>query len=114
MSTELIWYDPKWQKRAHDWIRSEAERNQIHLIGEIEQPHARVWSTVMRVPTNAGMIFFKATAAETIYEIALTQLIADIQPDVMPELIAVDTARGWMLMRDGGDQLRASIRPYRM
>lgn len=111
MSTELIWYDPKWQKRAHDWIRSEAERNQIHLIGEIEQPHARVWSTVMRVPTNAGMIFFKATAAETIYEIALTQLIADIQPDVMPELIAVDTARGWMLMRDGGDQLRASIRP---
>ena len=29
----------------------------------------------------------------------------------MPELVAVDTARGWMLMRDGGEQLRASIRP---
>lgn len=111
MSTQLVWHDPEWQKQAHDWIRSEAARNQIQLVGEIEQPHALVWSTVMRVPTNAGMIFFKATASETIYEIALTQLLANLQPDVMPDLIAVDTARGWMLMRDGGEQLRASIRP---
>ena len=111
MSTQLIWHNPEWQKQAHDWIRSEAARNQIQLVGEIEQPHARAWSTVMRVPTNAGIIFFKATAAETIYEIAVTQLLANLQPDVMPELIAVDTARGWMLMRDGGEQLRASIRP---
>jgi aminoglycoside/choline kinase family phosphotransferase len=29
----------------------------------------------------------------------------------MPELIAVDTTRGWMLMRDGGGQLRGVIRP---
>jgi hypothetical protein len=29
----------------------------------------------------------------------------------MPELVAVDVARGWMLMRDGGEQLRESIRP---
>jgi aminoglycoside/choline kinase family phosphotransferase len=28
----------------------------------------------------------------------------------MPELVAVDSARGWMLMRDGGKQLRLSIR----
>ena len=51
------------------------------------------------------MIFFKATADETIYEIALTQLLTNLQPDVMPDLIAVDTVRGWMLMRDGGEQL---------
>jgi aminoglycoside/choline kinase family phosphotransferase len=65
----------------------------------------------MRVPTNEGTIFFKATAGETIYEIALTQKLVEWLPDCMPELIAVDTARGWMLMRDGGEQLRASIRP---
>jgi hypothetical protein len=29
----------------------------------------------------------------------------------MPELVAVDTTRGWMLMRDGGTRLRDSIRP---
>lgn len=111
MSTQLIWHNPEWQKQAHDWIRSEAARNQLQLAGEIEQPHARAWSTVMRAPTNTGMIFFKATAAETIYEIALTQLLTNLQPDVMPDLIAADTARGWMLMRDGGEQLRGFIRP---
>jgi aminoglycoside/choline kinase family phosphotransferase len=57
------------------------------------------------------MLFFKATAGETIFEIALTEKLAGWFPDCMPELIAVDTERGWMLMRDGGEQLRASIRP---
>jgi len=80
-------------------------------MGETEQPHAYHWSTVMRVPSSEGMLFFKATADETIHEIALTEKLAAWFPDCMPDLVAVDTARGWMLMRDGGEQLRASIRP---
>jgi aminoglycoside/choline kinase family phosphotransferase len=107
----LRWHDPQWQKSAHDWIRAQAERNAIQLTGEIEQPHAYAWSTVMRVPSNEGTLFFKATAGETIHEIALTKMMAGWFPDCLPDLVAVDTARGWMLMRDGGEQLRASIRP---
>ncbi|MEW5941307.1 MAG: hypothetical protein AB1750_16710 [Chloroflexota bacterium] len=73
---QLHWYDPAWQKQAHDWIRAEANRNSIQLTGEIEQPHAYAWSTVMRVPSSEGTLFFKATASETIYEIALTERMA--------------------------------------
>ena len=108
---QLLWKDLEWQKQAHDWIRSEVQRTSIQITGEIEQPHILHWSTVMRVPSDQGLVFFKATAGETIYEIALTQKLAQWFPDNMPELISVDTARGWMLMRDGGEQLRASIRP---
>lgn len=108
---QLLWQSHDWQKQAHDWIRSEAERNSIEIMGEIEQPHMYPWSTVMRIPTSDGTLFFKATAAETVYESALTEKLADWLPDCMPELIAVDTMRGWMLMRDGGEQLRGSIRP---
>jgi aminoglycoside/choline kinase family phosphotransferase len=113
MSTEarLRWYDPDWQKQAHEWIRAEASRHSISLTGEIEQPHAYAWSTVMRVPSSEGTLFFKATAPETVHEAALTQKLAGWYPDCMPELIAVDIRRGWMLMRDGGEPLRASIRP---
>ena len=107
----LKWEDPNWQKQAHEWIRTQAERQSIQITGEIEQPHMVPWSTVMRIPTNEGTIFFKATAMETVYESALTEKLAGWFPDCMPELIAVDTTRGWMLMRDGGEQLRASIRP---
>jgi len=108
---QLRWHDPNWQKQAHAWIRAEAERNSIQLTGEIEQNHAYAWSTVMRVPSSAGTLFFKATAPETIYEIALTERMAGWFPDCMPDLVAVDATHGWMLMRDGGEQLRASIRP---
>jgi len=111
MPDHPVWQNPDWQKQAHDWIRTETERNSIRIIGEIEQPHIRHWSTVMKVSTNEGMLYFKATAGETIYEIALTEKLAGWFPEDMPELIAVDTVRGWMLMRDSGEQLRASIRP---
>jgi aminoglycoside/choline kinase family phosphotransferase len=108
---QLCWHDPAWQKQAHAWIRTIAKQNSIQLTGEIEQNHAYAWSMVMRVPSNAGTLFFKATAPETIYEIALTKKMAVWFPDCMPDLVATDISRGWMLMRDGGEQLRASIRP---
>lgn len=113
MSTQpqFIWHDPNWRKQAHDWIRSKAEQNSIQLTREIEQPHIYPWSTVLHIPSNVGTLFFKATAGETVYEAALTQKLAEWYRDDMPDLIAVDTARGWMLMHDGGEQLRASIRP---
>lgn len=109
--SELIWKNPNWLKQATDWIHAETERQSIHITDAIEQPHMYPWSTVLRVPTNEGTLFFKATAFETVHEAALTQALVDWFPDCMPELLAVDIARGWMLMRDGGQQLRAFIRP---
>lgn len=113
MSSEhkLPWHDPNWMKLAHEWIQAETARHSIRVTGEIEQPHLYPWSTVLHVPTDEGKLFFKATAPETIYEVPLTKMLADLYPDCMPGLVAVDTGRGWMLMRDGGEQLRQSIRP---
>jgi hypothetical protein len=109
--SQLIWQDPDWRKQVTDWISAQTERHSIRVTGEIEQPHMYAWSTVLHVPTDQGTLFFKATAPETIHEAALTQALANWLPDCMPDLVAVDAGRGWMLMRDGGEQLRASIRP---
>jgi hypothetical protein len=108
---KLPWHDPNWMKLAHEWIRFETARRAIQITGEVEQPHLYPWSTVLHVPTGEGKLYFKATAPETIYEVPLTKMLADWYPDCMPELVAVDSERGWMLMRDGGEQLRLSIRP---
>ena len=110
-TSQLIWQDPAWRGQVTDWIQAETQRHSIRITGEIEQPHMYAWSTVLHIPTNQGKLFFKATAPETIYEAALTQALANWFPDCMPELVAVEAGRGWMLMRDGGEQLRASIRP---
>src|SRR5215208_4082491 len=109
--SQLIWRDPDWRKQVNDWIDVETKRHSIQITGEIEQPHMYAWSTVLHVPTDQGTLFFKATAPETIYEAALTQALSNWYPDCMPAFVSVDAGRGWMLMRDGGEQLRASIRP---
>lgn len=108
---KLIWEDPGWRKTADEWIHAQTVKHNIQITGPVEQPHIHPWSTVMHVPTNQGTLFFKATAAETVYEAALTQKLAGWYADRMPEFVAVDTARGWMLMRDGGERLRTFIRP---
>ncbi len=100
-------------KQVQAWIHSEAARRSIQITGEIEQPHLYPWSTVLIVPTAQGRLFFKATAPETIYEVALTEKLAGWIPDCMPELVAAEPLRGWMLIRDSGEQLRQLIRPAR-
>jgi hypothetical protein len=101
---ELPWTSPEWLSEATAWIREHAD-----VAGDIEQPHVRPWSTVLRVPTTEGDLYFKAVSAVHRYEAALTWLLAEKQPDRVAEVVAVDAERGWMLMRDGGTRLRELI-----
>jgi aminoglycoside phosphotransferase (APT) family kinase protein len=106
----LLWHQPDWQSEAQSWIRSELDNNDLQLAGEIEQPHIRPWSTVMTVPTNAGMLYFKASSSIFAHETALTDYLARFRPENSPDLLAVDLKRHWMLMRDAGTPLRQFIR----
>jgi hypothetical protein len=109
-NTSFPWEEPAWQSEAQTWIRSALEKNRLQLTGEIEQSHIRSWSTVMTVPTDDGMLFFKASASIFAQEAALTDYLSKLRPEIMPELLAVDIPRHWMLMRDAGAPLRQFIR----
>jgi hypothetical protein len=106
----FLWQQPDWQAEAKAWIHSALEKNHLQLIGDIEQPHIRPWSTVMTVPTNAGTLYFKASASLFAHETALTDYLARFRPEIVPALVAVDTKRHWMLMRDAGTPLRQFVR----
>lgn len=110
MSDQPLWQQPDWQGEAHAWIRSALDKNNLQLTGEIEQPHIRQWSTVMTVPANNGILYFKASASIFAHETALTDYLARFRPEIFPELLATDTRRHWMLMRDAGTPLRHFIR----
>jgi hypothetical protein len=100
------WTNEDWRREADSWIADRVEAAGESLTGEIEQPHVRHWSTVLRVPTSAGDLWFKAVAPVHAFEPALTARLAGARPDLIPELVAVDVDRSWMLMRDGGTRLR--------
>lgn len=95
------WRDPSFLASAHEWVRSH-----VTVTEAIEQTHVQWWSTVLRVPTSEAPVWFKAVADGAGYEPRLTELLAGLKPHDVPALIAIDTERGWMLMRDGGVRLR--------
>jgi hypothetical protein len=102
----LLWTEPDWLESVHDWIRSQLERLGLGPAGEIEQPHVRPWSTVLRVPTDDGDVWFKANMPTQAFEVAVVETLAARRPDLVPTLLATDLERGWMLQGDGGTRLR--------
>jgi len=104
LTERLPWVQPDWLAEARAWIDEH-----VAVTGEVEQPHVRWWSTVLRVPTRDGDLWFKAAAPVHAFEAGLLSLLERVRPGSVPALIAADAARGWVLMRDGGTRLRELV-----
>ena len=103
-TAQLPWERPDWLAPATAWIRE-----RVDVTGEIDQFHVRWWSTVLRVPTADGDLFFKAVAPVHRFEAGLTARLFELQPRRVTEVVAVDAERGWFLMRDAGTRLRELV-----
>jgi hypothetical protein len=102
----MPWRRRAWRARAIRWAeRRLAERN-IHLTGKPDQFHVRTWSTVIRLPTDRGTVFFKAVCPPLRFEAGLTAALAKWAPDDVGVPPAVDPQRGWLLLEDSGERLR--------
>ena len=95
------WLASEWREEADGWIAAHVE-----VTGEIDQFKAEAWSTVMRVPTADGTVYFKANAPEHLYEVPLLDVLTARVPTCVPEVIATDDERGWLLLADAGRRLR--------
>jgi hypothetical protein len=107
------WTDELWLAAAHEWIHQRVEELGTTVTRPIEQPHVRPWATAMRVPTDAGPVWFKANAPVLAHEAAVVSVVASRRPDCVPELLAADLKRGWMLMGHGGLRLREIVEQER-
>lgn len=107
------WDRPGWLAEAQAWITTVVEARGLTITGSLEQPHVRPWSTVLYVPTSVGPHYFKAVAPALAHEPALTEMLGHWQPGRTVQPLAVDRERGWMLLPDGGVQLREVMRQVR-
>jgi hypothetical protein len=103
------WEDPDWLAGAMAWIDDRLAASGRRRSGEPDQMHVRPWATVIGIPTDAGMAFFKANTSALKHEALATLLLSQRVPERVPPLIADDTDLGWMLMEDGGRRLREVI-----
>jgi hypothetical protein len=99
------WADPQWQEHALGWVATELARHGRRITGPVE-PRVRPWSLVWKVPTDAGVVWFKANNLGTRHEAALLEALARLAPGRLLDPVAVDAGRGWSLLPDGGPTLR--------
>ncbi|HEY7342146.1 MAG TPA: phosphotransferase [Ktedonobacterales bacterium] len=107
------WERNGWFAEAAAWIEQQLAGLGWHRIGPYVQLHARGWSSVLRLPTTGGNVYFKAVTQPFAFEPPLTALLAELLPAESPRVLAVDRARRWLLMGDAGDPIRAQIRETR-
>jgi Phosphotransferase enzyme family len=78
----------------------------VEVTGEIVQPHVRPWSTVLRVPTPDGPVWFKAAREAFAFEPAVLDVLRPLAPDVLPVVLAARPEAGWLLLADAGVRAR--------
>lgn len=78
----------------------------MRLTGAIEQPRIRFWSTLLTVPTDQGLLWFKENSPGQSFEAALLAELGRLVPDHVVVPLAVNTERGWLLSPDHGETLR--------
>jgi Phosphotransferase enzyme family len=82
---------------AEDWIREH-----LRPAGPVETFRERPWSTVLRVPLSEGCAWLKACAPVQAFEPELTAQLFARWPDRVPEVLAHDAKRAWLLLADAG------------
>jgi len=86
---------------AEQWIRAH-----VRPAGAVETAHEQPWATVLRVPLAGGAAWFKACGPVQAFEPRLTAELFARWPDRVPEVLAHDEDRGWLLLADAGTPVR--------
>lgn len=101
-----VWRNPEWRARAIRWADLRLAERGTRVTGKPDQFHVRPWSTVIRLPTERGLVFFKATSRAQRHEAAVTERLARWRPHDVSVVLAAEPRRGWLLLEDAGERLR--------
>lgn len=96
------WSRAGWFSTAAAWIGQEMERLEIQATGPVEQVRAWARSCTLRAPTSQGWLYFKAVPPHFASEPIITRILEQRHPGSIPQVLAMDVDKGWMLMRDFG------------
>lgn len=94
------WYTPGWHAEATAWAVAALERAGLPPTGPAVQLRSWQRSAILRLPTAEGPAYFKAVPPVFGHEPALTAALAAADPARFASPIAVEPARGWLLMRE--------------
>lgn len=102
-----LWEQPGWFRPSEVWINAQLTHLGTPSTGPVEQVKHSFLSCVLRAPTTAGWVYFKASNGSSLMvnEAVLTQALARRFPWALPQTLAIDPARDWMLLVDFGREI---------
>ncbi|HEX6935184.1 MAG TPA: phosphotransferase [Actinomycetes bacterium] len=100
------WRDPAWRAEVDAWVADRLAGSGLRQTGEVDRERRYPWSAVWRIPTDGGPVWFKANAAGMAHEAPLYAVLVRRAPTHVLAPLALDPARGWLLLPDGGATLR--------
>jgi len=94
------WSRPGWLAEAAQWMRSHMTAAG-YVDPEVPRIH-QLWgiSVVLSAASHTGRAFLKCSSDRFRHEGRVTQALADRSPGYLPDVLAIEPDRGWMLMRD--------------
>ena len=92
------WAKRGWLSEVKGWLEVEVIRLGREPVGDPEQ--LRVWSlsAILRQKTEGGEVYFKAVMDHFNAEPRITAAVAELFPDLTPKVLALEPARGWLLL----------------
>lgn len=96
------WAFPGWTQRANAWIEARVAAQGWILTGDIELVRKWCITCVLKAPTSAGDLYFKAVPPTFAREVAVTCFLAERHPANIPAIVASHEEERWLLMRDFG------------
>jgi len=95
----------EWRGEALTWVEEHLARLGRTVTGAVEPGRIRPWSTQLVVPTDAGLVWFKANCPELAHEVGVHEALSRLVPDEVDPLLAGDRGRGWLMTADRGTTL---------
>ncbi len=92
------WFSRSWLGEVYRWVDAQLAGVGRTRSGPAEPIAFWSLSAVLAVPTLDGKVYFKATSQWFRGEATITELLHQVAPARIPDLIAIEPDRAWMLM----------------
>jgi Phosphotransferase enzyme family len=96
------WVSPAWYPRVAAWIEERMVRTGIPPNDRPRIVYQSSIGCLLRTPGADGVTFTKCPAPIFHEEARITRALAGRTPGAIPEVIDIEPAEGWLLMRDFG------------
>jgi len=96
------WQRSGWYATAAAWMAAQLRNFGAVPAGPAEQLGTKLGRYLLRVPTSAGIAYFKALPAMYAREPRLLRLLAATHPNRIPAVLAADPDRHWFITWDHG------------